>query len=234
MSGPRTPRPVPRQPADEAAFLQMREWIASGVLLQGERLVPEHLAERLGVSRTPVVSALKRLAQVGLVDWVPNSGACVKRWSRLELAKVFELRGVLEGLAARHAATKMTPAGIDALEALFEGFRGLSGEQGAAPRVVRDYLAQDRRFHRAIIEAADSEMLLSTIEQIHVTTTSFAAGLIRTISSGLLEHAEIVAAMRARDGEACERAMRRHLQRSVDWLYEEAELEAEGRKGATG
>lgn len=211
MSGPRAQRRVPRQPADEAAFLQMREWIASGVLLQSERLVPERLAERLGVSRTPVVSALRRLAQVGLVDWVPNSGARVKRWSRLELAKVFELRGVHEGLAARHAAV-----------------------QAATPRVVRDYVAQDRRFHRASIEAADREMLLSTIEQIHFTTTSFAAGLIRTISSGLREHAEIIAALRARDGEGCERAMRRHLQRSVDWLYEEAELEAEGRKGATG
>ena len=206
-------------------FASMRDWIADGTLLPGQHMVPERLAGKLKVSRTPVVNALKRLNQVGLVEWIPNSGAYVKRWSKLELAQTFELREVLEGLAARHAALTLSDEEIEGLDQLFAEFRDETDPTSRL--VVRAYLAKDRIFHRRIIEAAGSPALRRTIELIHVTTTSFAAGLIRTVASSLSEHGEIIGAFRARDPEEAERYMRRHLRRSVDALYDEVRLDSE-------
>jgi len=211
---------------DEVVHARLCDAIAEGVLSPGQHLRAGRLAKEMSVSRTPVVNALKRLSQAGLVEWVANSGAYVRRFSMLETAQIFELREVLEGLAARHAARNLSERAIDELDALFVDFRGDAGEE-AGPRIVRAYLAKDRLFHRSIIEAAGSAPLSRTTDQVHVTTVAFSAGLIRTVSVGIAEHDQIVAAFRARDPEAAEVAMRKHLRRSVDWLYEEAEVERE-------
>lgn len=209
---------------DETVFERLRERIADGSLLPGQAVRTGKLATELGVSRTPVVNALKRLDQAGLVEWVANSGAFVRRFSKLELAQVFEIREVLEGLAARHAATRLDHATIDRLEALFLPFVD-TGNEAPGPRAVRDYLTADRRFHDTIIEAADSAPLRRSLDHVHITTTSYAAGLVRTISSGVAEHDAILAAFRARDAEAAEAAMRTHLRRSIEWLYEAASVD---------
>lgn len=211
---------------DEEVFNAIRMMIAEGTLLPGEHVVPERLAKHMSVSRTPVVNALKRLNQEGLIDWVANSGAFVRRFSKLEVAQIFELREVMEGLAARHAALNLSDAQIDELEALFDEFRALP-EGDLSPRIVRAYLAQDRKFHQAIIEAAANPPLARAIDLVHVTTTAYAAGLIRTVSMGVAEHDILLAAFRARDPEAAEAAMRTHLNRSVVWLYEEVEAKRE-------
>ena len=213
---------------DETVFERLRERIADGSLLPGQAVRTGKLATELGVSRTPVVNALKRLNQAGLVEWVANSGAFVRRFSPLELAQVFELREVLEGLAARHAATRLDETRIDELEALFTAFRDC-GEKAPGPRAVRDYLAADRRFHGTIIDVAASAPLRRSLDHVHITTTSYAAGLVRTVSSGIAEHAVILQAFRDRDPEAAESAMRSHLRRSVDWLYEAASVDAADR-----
>jgi DNA-binding GntR family transcriptional regulator len=222
--------PAARSSRDEMVFDRLCNWIADGTLLPGQHLVPERLAEQLGVSRTPVTNALKRLKQAGLLDWVINSGAFVKRWDKAELAQLFELRGVLEGLAARHAAGRLSDDALYALDTMFADFAVLSPDEAQAPAIVAEYLARDRDFHGAIIKAAANPVLQRTIAQVHVTTSTFAAGLIRTIPVGVAEHSAIVAALRAGDAEAAEREMRRHLQRSVERLKQEAELEAKGRQ----
>ncbi len=229
----RAPRPTDRRrkkagtvSLDEEVFNAIRTMIAERRLLPGEHVVPERLAKEMSVSRTPVVNALKRLKQDGLIDWVTNSGAFVKRFTRLEIAQIFELREVMEGLSARHAARNLSVAEIDALEELFADFQGLPEGQ-LSPRVVRAYLTQDRKFHRAIIDAGASPPLRRAIDLVHVTTAADSAGLIRTVSVGVAEHQVILQAFRDRDPEAAEAAMRTHLNRSVVWLYEEAEAEKE-------
>ena len=222
--------PTPNR--DEFIYGQICEWIADGTLLPGQHLVPERLAEQLGTSRTPITNALKRLKQAGLVEWIVNSGAYVRRWSQAELAQLFELRGVLEGLAARHAATNISPGTLDELDGMFAEYADLPPEEAHSPRVVSRYLAKDREFHGRIIDAAENAILQQTIAQVHVTTSTFAAGLIRTVSIGFAEHKGIVEALRARDPELSERRMRQHLQRSVDWLRDSAQLERPAASGS--
>jgi GntR family transcriptional regulator of vanillate catabolism len=90
---------------------RLRELIVSGTLLPGERLLEVPLAERLGVSRTPVRAALLRLAEEGLLDAAPSGGGYrVRQFSRQDVRDAIELRGTLEGLAARMAAER----GVDA------------------------------------------------------------------------------------------------------------------------
>jgi DNA-binding GntR family transcriptional regulator len=91
------------------ALLRLRELILSGALPPGERLSEPSVAERLGASRTPVRAALARLAEEGLVEAIPSGGFAVKAFTEKEIRDAIELRGALEGLAARFAAERGAP-----------------------------------------------------------------------------------------------------------------------------
>ena len=86
--------------------------IAEGELSPGQRILQEKLARGMGVSRTPLVNALRRLAQERLVEWVSRRGIYVKRFSLREMAQLFEVREGLEPIAARLAATQIAPAEV--------------------------------------------------------------------------------------------------------------------------
>jgi GntR family transcriptional regulator of vanillate catabolism len=94
------------------AQLRLRELIVSGVLPAGERLAELALVERLGVSRTPVRAALQRLAEEGLLDAIPGGGYSVRGFSEADIRDAIEVRGTLEGLAARMAAERGAPAAL--------------------------------------------------------------------------------------------------------------------------
>src|SRR5919109_493829 len=102
--------------ADDIALV-LEEAIVSGELAPGTVLRQEQLSERYGVSRTPVREALRRLAALGLVSFVPNRGVRVRTLSRDELYEAFLVRAELESLATELAATRMTPEDLLELEA---------------------------------------------------------------------------------------------------------------------
>ena len=99
-----TDRPERRANLDDHIYEHVKQMIANRALLPGQRIVPAELARDMGVSRTPMLSALKRLSQEQLLEWRSRRGVFVRHLSRRELALIFELREVLEGLAARRAA----------------------------------------------------------------------------------------------------------------------------------
>src|SRR5689334_3077689 len=102
--------------ASDRAVNQLRERILGGEYVPGERLAEVELAEKLGVSRTPVREALRRLAAEGLVDITANKGARVVEYPRTDLERIFEIRARVEGMSARIAAETATTADIDRLE----------------------------------------------------------------------------------------------------------------------
>src|SRR5688572_13026643 len=102
--------------ASDRAVSQLRERILGGEYTPGERLAEVELAEKLGVSRTPVREALRRLAAEGLVDITTNKGARVVDYPRQDLERIFEIRARVEGLSARVAAELATTADIDRLD----------------------------------------------------------------------------------------------------------------------
>src|SRR5918911_5473676 len=123
--------------ADDIALV-IEEAIVSGELAPGSVLRQEQLSEQFNVSRTPIREALRRLAALGLVDFVPNRGVRVRTISREELHEAFLVRAELEGLATELAATRMTPEDLLELEAAEGRFSRLTQELRAKdPREAR-------------------------------------------------------------------------------------------------
>ncbi|MFB3817626.1 MAG: GntR family transcriptional regulator [Candidatus Methylomirabilales bacterium] len=202
---------------------RLRQMIVARELRPGQRLLQEHLARELGVSRTPLVNALKRLAQEGLVEWVSRRGIYVKRFTKREMARLFEVREALEALAARRAAERMPRGEAERLWALF---RGLGGRPTAAR--VRRYVERDRYLHWRLVELAANEPLARALDSVNMRFFAYQDGLVRPPAETLPEHRAILRALGRGDAAAAEAAMRLHIRRSVEKLEREAEDEEGG------
>jgi GntR family transcriptional regulator of vanillate catabolism len=211
--------PAERANLDDHIYERLKAMVIDGTLLPGERIVPDQLARDMGVSRTPMLSALKRLSQERVITWRSRRGVFVRRLSKRELAMVFEVREVLEGLAARRAAMLIKPWQIDQLRALFADI-----DTADTPANRRAYLRQDYLFHSGILEIAASTPLTQTTQSVNILVLAFGAGLIKSIRDGMTEHAAILDALRRHDPDNAEAAMRAHVRRSVVWLHHEADL----------
>ena len=104
--------------AADRAYGALRDGILDGRYGFGDKLGEIEIAEELGLSRTPVREALRRLGSEGLIEVLPNRGARVRTWTAQDLEETYELRAVLEGLAARRAATRIDPAALDEMDRL--------------------------------------------------------------------------------------------------------------------
>jgi GntR family transcriptional regulator, vanillate catabolism transcriptional regulator len=204
---------------DDRVYERIKSMIVAGTLLPGERVVPEQFAREMGVSRTPMLSALKRLTQESMLEWRSRRGVFVRRLSARELALIFEIREVVEGLAARRAAQRIRPSEVRQLRALFAGI-----ETAETPQNRRRYLLQDWDFHMRLLNMADSEPLTQTVQSVNIMVLAFGGGLIRPIVDGMSEHEAIFDALTRGDADAAEAAMRLHIAHSVTWLHGQADM----------
>ena len=203
---------------EDRIFSLLRQMIVDRELLPGERIMPDQVAQTMAVSRTPVINALKRLSQARLVEWIPRRGVFVRRYSKREMAEVFELREVLEGLAARRAATRISNEEIAFFRDVFATM-----DAGPSPKAVANFMARDREFHNRLFELAENDLVTDSAR--FISHAIFAMGLIRTVELGVHEHMEILDALENRDPKRAEERMRAHIHRSVEWLTQEAEEE---------
>lgn len=190
-----------------AIYAQLLEEIRSGGLPAGSRLTETEIADRLSVSRTPVREAIRRLEADGLVAHEPRTGAMVRRLSHAEIMELYEMRAVLEGAAARMAARGAGEAEITELAVLNDAMNAADDP--------RDRAELNRRFHHLLADAARNRFLARATQAIHrsllllgPTTLEEAA----RVQDAAAEHAEILQAVVAHDGDAAEAAMRRHMQ----------------------
>jgi len=209
-----------RRNLDDQIYEHLKTMIAHRTLLPGERIEISQLARDLGVSRTPLLSALKRLSQEQLVEWRSRRGVYVRRPSLRELALIFELREALEGLSARRAAAVIEPRQVDHFRSLF---RDVDVEVDT-PESRRAYMMQDYLFHTGLLEIAGSPPLTQTIGLVNLMVTAFGGGLIRPLRDVMAEHQAIFDALARRDRDQAEAAMRLHVRRSVEYLHREADL----------
>ena len=150
--------------ADDIALV-IEEAIVSGELAPGTVLRQEQLSEQFNVSRTPVREALRRLAALGLVSFVPNRGVRVRTISHEELHEAFMVRAELEGLATQVAATKFTPEDLEELDAAEKRFARISQElrsrePGDERRsIMGDWVRANHAFHDVIYGIADMPYL---------------------------------------------------------------------------
>jgi DNA-binding GntR family transcriptional regulator len=211
---------IERKNLDDIIYQRIMQMIINQELLPGQRVYLDHLADQMGVSRTPIVNALKRLAQERFVDWVNRRGIYIKRLSKGEIAQIYQLREGLESMAARLAATRMDAKEVDRWVAVFKSFKA---KETAV--VTRRYIDVDRDFHWRIEELSGNPHLRAAMRIVNMMIAAYWFGLPRTIAEAIPEHMELLDAMRRKDPEAAEKAMRVHIRRSVEKLLKDAEAE---------
>ena len=149
------------------AVLRLRELILEAELAPGERLSEPVLVERLGVSRTPIRSALARLEHEGLVETLPGGGYRVCVFREQDAFDAIELRGTVEGLAARMAAeARPSEADLVALRDCLETLDEVVRRKQPGIDDFHDYLLANERFHAMVARLADSEVLNRSLERI--------------------------------------------------------------------
>jgi DNA-binding GntR family transcriptional regulator len=190
----------------DKAYHAIRELIVSLDLAPGAVIDERALIERLGIGRTPVREALRRLAQERLVEVYPRRGMFVTGVDVRELARLSEVRAVLEPEAARLAAERATDADRAELEELLEE---LDADDDRA------LIDLDERIHRAVYRAAHNDLLEATLEQYYVLALRIwvmALDRAHELKDAVLEHRALLEAIRDGDPERAAETMRSHVQ----------------------
>lgn len=195
---------------------QLVEWlkqrIVQGVLVPGQRLVEADISRETGAGRAHVREALRRMEVDGFVTIEQFRGASVKRLSRADVQAIGEVREMMEGLAARLAASAtLPPRARDRL-----GRLQLEMDEAAAAREVERYQSANRRYHALIVEQAGNAYVASFLERLRVPILGLQFRAFFASESGLernADHQKITAAILAGDGAAAEAAMRAHIRR---------------------
>jgi DNA-binding GntR family transcriptional regulator len=202
------------------AYSMILDAIDTGTYRPGDRLVESELAERFGVSRTPIREALQRLETQSLLMRDGRS-LIVASLDHNQMAELYVVRGELEGLAARLAARNATEEEVRLLREMVEADNELKDHPAALARA-------NRRFHKQIHLASHNRFLVRQLDLVHrsmalMATTSLAVDGRGEIAQN--EHDSIVAAIEARDGDAADAALRRHISVAFTTrLKQEAEL----------
>lgn len=150
-------------PLRDVVFNTLRDAILTGKLVPGERLMENQLADKLGVSRTPVREALRMLELEHLVELVPRKGAQVLDMTEKDVVDILEVRGALEALAVRLACAKMTPEQIRRLAVLEEDF-----ERANSVNDQEAVISIDEDFHDFIFAATQNDKLIQIYENLRI------------------------------------------------------------------
>jgi DNA-binding GntR family transcriptional regulator len=205
---------------DQKVYSILKDLITDRKLLPGQKIPQEKLARDLGISRTPLVSALKFLEHEKLVESVPRRGFFVRLFSKEEMVYIFELREVLEGLAARRAAAKITDSQILELDKFFKSFAGKENISD-----YKSYAREDRRFHKFVMDVGAKEFLKSILQTTNIISFSYqvlhSEGLVRPPNETIQEHLAVIEAIKNRDPIAAEDLMRVHFKKSLIFLKRE-------------
>lgn len=150
------------KPLGEIVFEYLRNLILEGELKPGERLMEINLAEQLGVSRTPVREAIRKLEKEKFVEMIPRKGAYVAELTTKDAIDVLEIRKLLEGHAAYLAAQNMTSEEIAILKEILDNF------DGALNKMDRQGMIDfDNKFHDEIFKSTNNEKLIEIVQSLH-------------------------------------------------------------------
>ncbi|RUP25051.1 MAG: GntR family transcriptional regulator [Curvibacter sp.] len=197
---------------------QLRERIFNGELAPGMFLDEVALCERLSISRTPLREALKVLSAEGLLRHEPRRGCFVNEVTERDLDEIFPLIALLEGRCAYEAARHVNDADMATLATLHEQLQACA-EAGQ----LNDYYQTNYQIHEAIIRLADNRWLAQTIADLRKILRLARLQSLQApgrIGQSLSEHLAVLAALKARDAEGAEAAMRTHLLRQREALRE--------------
>lgn len=204
---------------EERVYAALEEQILTGKLKTGEQLREQALSEKLGVSRTPIRSALHRLAEEGLVKISANRGATVLGVTAEDVRDIYLIRERLEGLASRLAADRINDEDKAALISSVE-----LAEFYIARNDTEHLREQDTEFHRIIYNASGNRLLCKILSDLHrnIKTYRKAALLVEgRIEKSVSEHREILESILSGDADAADALTSRHIQSSMQNIIEE-------------
>jgi DNA-binding GntR family transcriptional regulator len=199
------------KPLGEVAYEALRDAIMTKQLLPGERLMETELANEMGISRTPVREAVRRLETDGYVVIVPRKGSYVAGISMKDVMDVFEIRTALEMLAAEKAAERATE---EEMEDLKRAVRDMSDTENAGILATVD---SDARFHSLIYQMSKNDRLVSLIHDLREQIYRFRSTTLSDpgrLKLALREHQRVLEAIAGRDPERAAKAIQKHMERA--------------------
>lgn len=201
----------PHATRGQSTYQSILDAIRQGIYRPGERLREEEIANRLGVSRTPVREALGRLLEKGLIEASSGRGLSVSTLNMQQLFELYAMRQELEGLVARFAAQHATPIEIENFERLNKEFA-----KAKDPRAAADL---NRLLHARFYDACHNRYLRAAVDELQETiillpTTTFV--LPDRVEAAFAEHALIIDAIKRRDAETAQRVAIDHITNALN------------------
>jgi len=180
----------------------IRDAILKGALKPGEKVAEPELAERFGISRTPIREAFRQLESEGYLTVIPRKGAVVAALSEKDVDEFYAIKSILEGYAAELAATRLSQKEIEKLQAINEKLRNLAAEGD-----VKNFYRAHNEFHDLFIKAAGNQKLAELIQQLgmkflRLRMASLSAPGRMNIS--VAEHERLIEAFKMQDGHLAE------------------------------
>ena len=199
---------------EESVYLRLSEEILSGELPRGHALTESQLCSKYEASRTPVRSALHRLAEEGLVSCVPNKGAIVVGINQQTLLDIYQIRMRLEGLSSALATERITEGELSTLEGTVE-----LAEFYAKKKDAENLRQLDSKFHEIIYKASGNTMLERTLKELHrmiklYHKKSLSVG--SRVFDSVKEHREILEAIKAKNSAEADRLTSEHISRALE------------------
>lgn len=199
---------------DQQVYQIVKKMIEDRKMLPGDKIPQEKLAKELGISRTPLISALKFLEHEKLVEVKPRRGFFVRLFSIEEMISIFEIREVLEGLSARRAAKYITDKDATVLRGIFKPFQNNESLDD-----LHAYSKADKQFHTFIAEIGSREFLTTILQTLNIVSLAYqneaSEGLIREPRKTIHDHKKIIDAICSHDPEKAEEAMKAHLRNTI-------------------
>ncbi|PKM46305.1 MAG: GntR family transcriptional regulator [Firmicutes bacterium HGW-Firmicutes-8] len=206
------------KPLREIVFETLREAIINATLRPGERLMEIQMAEEMGVSRTPVREAIRKLELEGFVVMVPRKGAYVAGISMKDIADVFEIRAAMEALAAGLAAERITEEELEDLERIL-----VTIGECVKNNDLEKLIEVDTEFHDILFKASRNERLVQIVSNLREQIQRFRTASLSTpgrMKYALEEHKKIVEAVSERNVELAQSLAREHIENAENSMLE--------------
>ncbi len=210
------------KPLRELVLEAIRQAIIDGTLKPRERLMEIQLAEELGVSRTPIREALRKLEMEGFIVMVPRKGAYVADLSFKDIADVFEIRSALEGLAASLAAERITSEELEEMERCL-----VEKAEAILENDMEKLVSVDTKFHETIYRASRNERLTNIINNLREQIQRYRATTLAypgRMQESLDEHRAIVEALQARDVHLARQLAGEHIENAENSMIESIKM----------
>lgn len=204
------------RPLRELVYEELRNLILSGEIKPGTRMMEIELADSMGVSRTPIREAIRKLEKEGLVTIEPRKGAYVSTISMNDIVNILQIRGTLEGLAAMLAATRIKEIELMKLKEASQAF-----DRAVEEGNTKDMISNDTLFHHIIVEASGNDLLIKMVTDLQEIVLRFRYLYYKDFKRAEKmppEHANILRAIETGSGETARSAAEFHINSLRDMI----------------